>query len=77
VRRPRRSVVCLCVAVIVLAALLPGSSVLDYALFEPQWVLLPDDPPVVVCITSAPSREQPASLLSLLPSRAPPSLPLA
>lgn len=76
-RRPSRPVVYLCVAVIVLAALLPGSSALDYALFEPHWILLPDDAPVVVCHTGTPGREQPASLLSLLPSRAPPSLPLA
>jgi hypothetical protein len=75
--RPSRSVVGLCVAVIALAALLPGIASLEYALFEPQWVLLPDDTPVAVCIITAPGNEQPVPLLSLLPSRAPPSFPLA
>ena len=50
--RPNRSVVGLCIAVIALSAFLPGISSLEYALFEPQWVLLPDDAPVAVCITA-------------------------
>jgi hypothetical protein len=75
--RPSRSVVALCVAVIALAAFLPGVSALDYALLEPRWILLPDEAPVPLCITTAPAIEQPRPLLSLLPSRAPPALPLA
>ena len=75
--RPNRSVVGLCIAVIALAAFLPGISLLDYALFEPEWVLLPDDTPVAVCITAIPCDEQPVPQLSLLPSRAPPQFPLA
>ena len=75
--RPSRSVVGLCVAVIALTAFLPGVSLLDYALFEPQWILLPDEAPVALCITATPGIEQPRPLLSLLPSRAPPTFPLA
>jgi hypothetical protein len=75
--RPNRSVARLCIAVIVLAAFLPGISSLDYALFEPQWVLLPDHVPVAVDSAVAPCDEQPVPLLSLVSSRAPPSPPLA
>jgi hypothetical protein len=71
--RPSRSVAGLCIAVIALAAFLPGISALEYALFEPQWVLLPDDTPVAVCSTVACRDEQPVPLFSVLPSRAPPS----
>ena len=46
--RPRRSVAAFCIAVIVLAAFLPGVSVVGYATFEPQWILLPDE--VVVAL---------------------------
>lgn len=74
--RPRRPVVGLCVVVIALAAFLPGIS-LESALFAPQWVLLPDDTPVAVCIIATDEDEQPVPLVSLLPSRAPPALPLA
>ena len=75
--RPHRSVAGFCVVVIVLAAFLPGFCALDYALFEPQWVLLPDE--VVVAVDSPLVRvdEQPVSLLSLVSSRGPPSRPLA
>ncbi len=75
--RPNRSVAVLCIAVIAVAACLPGIGALDYAWLEPTWVLLPDDAPVAVCVAITPCREQPAALLSLLPSRAPPSFPLA
>jgi hypothetical protein len=75
--RPNRSVAGLCIAVIVLAAFLPGISSLDCALFDPQWVLLADEICVAVCPTVAPSDEQPVPLLSLVSSRAPPSRPLA
>jgi len=75
--RPNRSVAGLCIAVIVLAAFLPGISALDYALFEPQWVLLPDEVRLAVYSPVEPGDEQPVPFLSLLPSRAPPSVPLA
>ena len=75
--RPRRSVVGLCIAVIVLAAFVPGMSALDCALLEPQWVLLPDEVAVPVYTPTTLSDEQPAPLLSVLSSRAPPRRPLA
>lgn len=75
--RPSRSVAALCIAVIALAAFLPGISALDYALFEPLWVVLPDEVAVAVCVTATPCDEQPVPFLSLLSSRGPPSLPLA
>ena len=74
--RPNRSVAGFCIAVIVLAAFLPGLCAFDYALFEPQWVLLPDEVIVAVDRPDTPCDEQPAPLLSLLPSRAPPARPL-
>ncbi len=75
--RPNRSVAGFCIAVIVLAAFLPGVCALDHALFEPLWVLLPDEVTVVVDRPLTPSDEQPVPLLSLLSSRGPPSRPLA
>jgi len=74
--RPNRSVAGLCIAVIVLAALLPGISALDSAVFEPQWVLLPDEVTVAVDSPGTPGDEQPVPLLSLASSRGPPSRPL-
>jgi hypothetical protein len=75
--RPNRSVAGVCIALIALAAFLPGISLLDWALFEPEWVLLPDDTPVAEDRAVGSCDEQPVPLLSLLPSRAPPSFPLA
>jgi hypothetical protein len=75
--RRSRSVAGLCIAVIGLAAFFPGIGLFDHALFELQWVLLPDVTLVAVCITAAPRNEQPAPFQSLLPSRAPPLRPLA
>jgi hypothetical protein len=76
-RRPRGPVVGLCIAVIVLSAFLPGICAFEHALLEPQWVLLPDNTPLTVCVTATPCAEQRDSLRSLLPSRAPPLLPVA
>ena len=75
--RPNRTVVGLCIAVIVVAAFLPGLSTFDYALFEPHWVLLPDEMPVAVHPAVVSCDEQPVPLLSLVSSRAPPSRTLA
>lgn len=70
--RPRHSVVFLCIAAVGLAAFLPGVSALDYAVFEPSWVLLPDPASVAAPEAATSADEQPQALLSLLPSRAPP-----
>jgi hypothetical protein len=75
--RPNRSVAGFCIAVIVLAAFLPGVCALDQVLFEPLWVLLPDEVTVALEPPATPCDEQPAPLLSLLASRAPPLRPLA
>ena len=63
----------LCLVVLVVAAFLPGGAALDYAVFELPWVLLPDDTPVASGIAVTRCDEQPASLLSLVSSRAPPA----
>ncbi|HXW07918.1 MAG TPA: hypothetical protein VD833_21990 [Vicinamibacterales bacterium] len=76
-RRHRRSVAAFCIAVIAIAALAPGLGAFDHALLDPLWVLLPDEAPVEVCPVLPAGTEQPLRLLSLLPSRAPPSTPLA
>jgi hypothetical protein len=75
--RPGRSVVGVCVAVIVLAACLPGMGSSDFAVFEPHWVLLPEEVLVAIDDPAARCDEQPVSLLSLTGSRAPPALSLA
>jgi hypothetical protein len=72
--RPNRSVALLCVAVVALAAFLPGITAFDQAWFELQYVLLPDDSPVLVERPSDDAAER-TLVARLLPSRAPPSLP--
>lgn len=69
----RRSVAGLCIAVVLVAALLPGFAVLDYAIPEPGWVLLPD-----LSIRSVPGPSRAcaptiAAVVPPLPSRAPPA----
>jgi hypothetical protein len=72
--RRNRVVAGFSIVVIAAAALLPGHALLDCALFEPAWVLLLDETPVRSVPLFAPAHEHPSSLLSLLPSRAPPAL---
>jgi hypothetical protein len=72
-RSHRRSIAVACIAVIALAALVPGLAAFDHALLEPVWVLLPGEAPVEFCPAIPAGTEQPLRLLSLLPSRAPPS----
>jgi hypothetical protein len=75
--RPRRSVVFLCIAAIALAAFLPGAPALDCVVCAPTFVLLPDLSSLVIPDATTPADEQPCSLVSLLPSRAPPAHPLS
>jgi hypothetical protein len=63
----------LCIAVIALAAFLPGIVSLDQAWFEPHWVLLPAEAVVAFCVPLAPDSAQPLPLFSVLASRGPPS----
>ena len=72
-RRHRRPVAAVCIAVVALAAFVPGLAALDHAMLAPLWVLLPDEAPIEVCVVHPAGNEQPLRLLSLLPSRAPPS----
>lgn len=72
IRRRRALVVGLCIAVVAVAAFLPGTSALDYALFELPWVLLPDQAPTAFHAVPARASEQPDSLLSLALERGPP-----
>jgi hypothetical protein len=75
--RPNRSVAAICIAVIAVAALLPGISPLDHAWFEAQWVFLPDRTRIVERPTLTSGNEQPLPLLAVLSSRGPPSVPFA
>jgi hypothetical protein len=75
--RSRTPVAYLCIAVVVLAAFLPGVSAFDYAVPAPQFALLPDLAVVADLPLAIPGNERPSSLLSLVSPRAPPRLALA
>ena len=75
--RTHRSVVVLCIAFVALAAFHPGASILDHAVLEVQWILLPDPGSITVPQLRAVPGEQSVSLLSVLASRAPPAFALA
>ena len=70
--RPQRSVVFLCIAVVALAAFLPGISALDYAVPQPSFVLLPDLSGVLLALPDTSADEQPVPFDRCVPSRAPP-----
>src|SRR5688500_46498 len=70
--RPRSFIAAGLIAVITMAALLPGGSALEHALFEPLWILLIDEGPVPFHPAILPCTEHPDPLVSLLPSRGPP-----
>lgn len=74
--RPSRPVAAFCIAVIVVAALLPGAAWIDVALNEPIWVLLPDDTPAELAPVVVSPDEQPLELFSVLASRGPPAISL-
>jgi hypothetical protein len=71
-RRSRSSVACLCIVVVAVAAFLPGAAAFDYVVPELPWVLLPDLAAAAVVAVAPAGDEQPASLFSLVSSRAPP-----
>ena len=75
--RPSRSVALVCIALVAMAALLPGISALDHAWFEAQWVLLPDETPAASPMPPAPGAEQPLGLIATRVSRGPPSTSVA
>ena len=73
-RRHRWLALGLCVAIVAVAAIVPGGAALEVALFERSWVLLPD----MARAPRAPERTEPpppaAPVLASLPSRAPPAV---
>jgi len=70
--RPGRLAVGLVIAVVAIAAILPGVGGLDVALFELPWTLLPDETPSTPPPADVLAGERPSALHSLLPPRAPP-----
>ena len=70
--RSRTSVAYLCIVVVALAAFLPGVAAFEYVVPELPWTLLPDLAATAVVHVTPLGDEQPASLLSLVSSRAPP-----
>ena len=71
--RARKSIVVLCIAVIAVAALLPAVSIDLVAILTPLWLVVPSVAIVSIRRIALCSNEQPVSLLSLVPSRAPPT----
>ena len=72
--RTSRSVAVLCIAAVVVAAVVPSlaASTLGAAIFVPLWLVIPAVSIVVIRRTAARCDEQPVALLSLVLSRAPP-----
>jgi hypothetical protein len=72
--RTSRSVAVLCIAAVVVAAVVPSlaASALGTAIFVPLWLVIPAVSIVVIRRTAARCDEQPVALLSLVLSRAPP-----
>jgi hypothetical protein len=63
----------LCLAIVVVAACLPGMSALDWIVFELPWVLLPDQSVAGAAGTPCQPGERSRPLFQLLPPRAPPA----
>ena len=72
--RTRRSLVPVCIGLVVFAACLPGAATLFTAVLAPLWIVVPAAVVVLVRRQSVRCDAQPVSLLSLLLSRAPPAL---
>ena len=73
-RRARRPLAIVCIAVVALAVFAPGVAALDLAPPPIDYFLLPPLEPLAL-IANAPLRiEQPQALRAALPERAPPSL---
>ena len=70
----RRALAAGLIAIVTIAAVLPGFAAFDHAVFADAWTLLPDETPAPYDFPVVVASEQPDPLLSLLSSRAPPSL---
>lgn len=74
-RRQRKTVAVLCIALVVCSAFLPaGLSEVVWATFTPLWLVVPAVDVTVIALDASRSEERPASLLSLVLLRAPPAL---
>ncbi len=68
----RRTLAYLCVAVVLLAAVLPGVVAMDYVVPNPGWILLPAFSPAPPARPVFVAAEQLTALAASLPPRAPP-----
>ena len=74
-RRQRKTVAVLCIALVVFSAFLPaGLSDAVWATLTPLWLVVPAVDVTAIARDAARSEERPASLLSLALLRAPPAL---
>jgi len=72
--RQRKTIAVICIALVVFSAFLPaGSSDIVWATLTPLWLIVPAADVTVVARQASRSEERPASLLSLVLLRAPPS----
>ena len=75
VPRTRKTVAVLCIAVVLVAGMLPAvSTVLGSVILVALWLVTPAVAVTIVRRIAADSHEQPVSLLALLDSRGPPRL---
>ena len=72
-RKHRRLVATGLLAIVTIAALVPGLAAFDQAVLDVVFVLLADDTPAPCSFPAVIALERPDPLLSLLSSRAPPS----
>lgn len=76
--RTRKTVAVLCIAVVLVAGMLPAvSTALGPVALVALYLVVPAVALTVIRRTASDSREQPVSLLALLDSRGPPSAALA
>ena len=71
-RRARRPLAIVCIALMALAAFAPGVAVLDLAPPSPEYVLLPQLEPLAPVVSIPVPAQQTAALRAALPERAPP-----
>lgn len=75
-RRQRKTVAVLCIALVVFSAFLPaGLSDVVWATLTPLGLVVPAVDVTVIALDASRSEERPAALLSLVLLRAPPVLP--
>ena len=71
-RRARRPLAIVCIAVVALAVFAPGVAALDFAPPPIDYVLLPQLEPIALIANLPVRTEQPQALRAALPERAPP-----